>query len=290
MRKTSIGAAISLVASLALASSVLAAGPFTNGSFEQGSFSGTGYETLSASSNATAMDGWTVTAGSVDWVNNGFLGWQSQDGSYSVDMNGSPGPDGTVGTISQTFDTTMNVTYVVQFWVSNNTTCDHASTYSMTASAGGSSETVDVASSYDVLQGEWFAADPLLFAAKSDTATITFAADSSNTSNCGVVVDNVTITQATGAWCKRGGWHSMVETADGLYTPFRNQGACVSSYAKAGMVPIGNTTSSKPGDTGATSDPGAQCKKGGWQGLTDGSGNPFKNQGACVSYYARGGK
>ena len=32
------------------------------------------------------------------------------------------------------------------------------------------------------------------------------------------------------------------------------------------------------------------CKKGGWQGLFDGEGNSFKNQGDCVSYVATGGK
>jgi hypothetical protein len=28
-----------------------------------------------------------------------------------------------------------------------------------------------------------------------------------------------------------------------------------------------------------------QCKKGGWQSLEDANGNPFKNQGQCVSYF-----
>jgi hypothetical protein len=32
-----------------------------------------------------------------------------------------------------------------------------------------------------------------------------------------------------------------------------------------------------------------QCKKGGWQGLNDSNGTPFKNQGDCVSYVATGG-
>jgi hypothetical protein len=32
-----------------------------------------------------------------------------------------------------------------------------------------------------------------------------------------------------------------------------------------------------------------QCKKGGWQGLTDTKGTPFKNQGDCVSFVATGG-
>ena len=33
-----------------------------------------------------------------------------------------------------------------------------------------------------------------------------------------------------------------------------------------------------------------ECKKGGWQELTDDQGNSFKNQGDCVSYVATGGK
>jgi hypothetical protein len=32
------------------------------------------------------------------------------------------------------------------------------------------------------------------------------------------------------------------------------------------------------------------CKNGGWQSQTDANGNSFKNQGACVSYVASGGK
>lgn len=32
------------------------------------------------------------------------------------------------------------------------------------------------------------------------------------------------------------------------------------------------------------------CKKGGWETMVDKLGNPFKNQGDCVSYYATGEK
>lgn len=32
------------------------------------------------------------------------------------------------------------------------------------------------------------------------------------------------------------------------------------------------------------------CKKGGWQSLTDAFGTPFKNQGDCVSYFATDGR
>ena len=33
-----------------------------------------------------------------------------------------------------------------------------------------------------------------------------------------------------------------------------------------------------------------QCKNGGWQTLVDSEGQPFKNQGDCVSFAATGGK
>lgn len=295
MRKSFIGAGIPLIASLALASSTLAASAFTNGSFEQGwSFGGDGFHTLvTGTADATAMDGWTVTAGSVDWVTNSYMTWQSQDGTYSVDMNGSPssaGSAGTVGAITQTFETTANDTYTVQFWVSNNTACG-PSTKSMTASAGGTSETVDVPASSSVYSGDWFAAAPLVFMATSDSATVTFEADASNTSNCGVAVDNVTITQtaATGAQCKRGGWQEMVDSS---FNPFSNQGRCVSTFATAGAVPIGSGKTDATDTTVTTADTGdtgAQCKHGGWQSLVDANGASFKNQGACVSYVAKGG-
>lgn len=38
-----------------------------------------------------------------------------------------------------------------------------------------------------------------------------------------------------------------------------------------------------------TESPGANCKDGGWTAMTDSSGNHFKNQGACVSYFAISG-
>lgn len=39
-----------------------------------------------------------------------------------------------------------------------------------------------------------------------------------------------------------------------------------------------------------TAASGAQCKNGGWQTMFQPDGTPFKNQGACVSYYATSGQ
>lgn len=44
------------------------------------------------------------------------------------------------------------------------------------------------------------------------------------------------------------------------------------------------------GPTAVTPTSADQCKKGGWQTLTDHLGNKFKNQGDCVSYVATAGK
>ena len=41
-----------------------------------------------------------------------------------------------------------------------------------------------------------------------------------------------------------------------------------------------------PGGNSAAS---AACKNGGYVNFTDTSGNPFRNEGACVSYAAHGG-
>ena len=51
-------------------------------------------------------------------------------------------------------------------------------------------------------------------------------------------LDDVSVTEtvATGANCKDDGWRTMVDRRH----HFKNQGACVSFYAKSGATPIGN--------------------------------------------------
>jgi hypothetical protein len=54
----------------------------------------------------------------------------------------------------------------------------------------------------------------------------------------------------------------------------------------AASVEVTITPPPPPPPTPTTAD---QCKHGGWQDLTDGSGTPFKNQGDCVSFVATDG-
>jgi hypothetical protein len=56
-------------------------------------------------------------------------------------------------------------------------------------------------------------------------------------------------------------------------------GLCVSiptAGAAVGLAQTGSTQKHLSAD---------QCKQGGWQSLTDGQGQPFRNQGQCISYF-----
>jgi choice-of-anchor C domain-containing protein len=225
------------------ASPALAAGSFTNGNFESGSYAdpgNAGFETLSAgSATASAMTGWSVTSGSVDWIG---TYWQQPAGvTNSIDMNGTatasqPNP---VGVLAQQFATDVNATYVVQFQLAGDPVCGPA-TYEVSATATGAAPqpyTFDTSGTSTSSMG--WAPEGYSFVAVSDTTTLTFAADPGNASNCGAAIASVSLTEtaATGAQCKDGGWRTMFEPNG---TPFKNQGDCVSYYATSGRTPIGS--------------------------------------------------
>jgi choice-of-anchor C domain-containing protein len=84
---------------------------FQNGSFEAGTLYATGsFDTLGTGS--TAITGWTVTGGNIDYI--GGL-WQAAQGSRSLDMVGN-----SLGSIAQSFDTTAGAQYKVEFALSSN--------------------------------------------------------------------------------------------------------------------------------------------------------------------------
>lgn len=90
--------------------SPLQAAPFTNGSFELGTDPGATF--ISLPTNSTAITGWTVTGGDIDYI--GGL-WQAGEGGRSLDMVGC-----SQGTISQTFDTVAGTRYLVSFLMAGN--------------------------------------------------------------------------------------------------------------------------------------------------------------------------
>ena len=88
---------------------VLFNAPLVNGSFEIGTNPGTN-STLSL--NSTAITGWTVSRGNIDYVG---TYWASSDGSRSVDLDGS-----VLGGISQAFGTIPGKRYNVIFDLAGN--------------------------------------------------------------------------------------------------------------------------------------------------------------------------
>lgn len=102
-----------ICAAMLLAATVSAgqAATITNGSFEIGSNPG-GFATVS-NGNSTAINGWTVSGGTIDYIGSY---WQADDGLRSIDLSGN-GP----GSIS-TMITNMiaGVTYEIVFALSGN--------------------------------------------------------------------------------------------------------------------------------------------------------------------------
>ena len=104
-----------LVAALALVSAAPATAAvnlISNGSFEFGTndAGNPGFSTIPGDSGAS-INNWTV-GGSVDWIN-GY--WQAQDGTHSIDLNGT-----SIGSIQQTIATVAGQTYTLSFYVSAN--------------------------------------------------------------------------------------------------------------------------------------------------------------------------
>lgn len=93
------------------AGSAGAANLIVNGGFNVGASNNGGFQTVGVGN--TAMTGWTVFGGNVDWIT-GY--WQSSDGDgFSVDMDGN-----TQGTIGQTISTVVGHKYKLTFDMSGN--------------------------------------------------------------------------------------------------------------------------------------------------------------------------
>jgi choice-of-anchor C domain-containing protein len=223
-RRFGLGAALGGLATIALAGATLAA--FTapiNPSFETGTYvdNGSGFQQLNAGD--TSIDGWTVDAGSVDWIGSY---WPADDGAMSIDMSGVE-----AGTISQTFATTIGNTYTVSFSLSGNPAGPPTEKTLDVSATGGTvaNYTYDVTGN-DLLNMNW-TQETYEFLATSATTTLSFI--STTAGAFGPAIDNVVVTEtvATKDDCKDGGWQTMIDTAG---NSFKNQGDCVSFFATKG--------------------------------------------------------
>ncbi len=173
--------ALAALLACALPGASLAA-PFTNGGFEQGTDTGGGFVTLP--NGSTAITGWTITAGDVDYIG---PYWQAGEGSRSLDMVGCQ-----PGSISQTFDTLAGARYQVSFLMAGNP--DGGPTVkSLRATAAGASQdfTFDITGA---TRGDMrWASRSFSFVATGTSTTLTFSNTSSAASCAGAALDGVSV-------------------------------------------------------------------------------------------------
>ena len=222
-RRSGLGTLFGFLAAIALAAPTLAFTGLANGSFEAGAHSdnGSGFQQLNAPN--ASITGWTVDAGSVDWIG---TYWPAQEGSKSIDMSGVE-----AGTLSQTFATTIGNTYDVSFQLSGNPEGDPAVKTLEVSATGG---TVGLYS-YDVTANDLthmnWRPETYSFLATSASTTLSFV--STTAGAFGPAIDNVVVTEDVPEKddCKGGGWESMIDNAG---NSFKNQGDCVSYFATKG--------------------------------------------------------
>jgi hypothetical protein len=151
--------------------------------------------------NATALPGWQITSGAVDLVPNTYM--QNTQGSYAVDLVGTPG----IGVLKQTIATTIGRHYQLTFDYSinpENLTLEAGSSKKLSITATGTGTLATQTYTYPFamptktnmhyVQGATF-----IFTANSLSTTISLTAIlsglpsgvTSATAYCGPVIDNL---------------------------------------------------------------------------------------------------
>lgn len=155
----------------------------TNGSFEEGDFTVGASPTLAPGS--TAITGWTVGDSSpdnIDWI--GTL-WVASEGVRSIDMNGYH-----PATLSQSFATTDENTYAVEFDMAGNMSCD-SNEKSVTVTAGSVTETFTFDTDTYSFGNMGWTQKSFTFVANDVTSTLKF--ESFHSGACGPAIDNVKV-------------------------------------------------------------------------------------------------
>jgi choice-of-anchor C domain-containing protein len=255
-RRFGLGIAFGGLAAIALVGATLAFSGLTNGSFEDGNYvdNGSGFEQLNAGD--ASITGWTVDAGSVDWIG---TYWTAQAPSMSIDMSGTE-----PGTISQTFDTTIGNTYTVSFYLSGNPAGDPAVKTLDVSATGGTTDSYTYDTTGNDLTNMNWAAESYSFLATSASTTLSFV--STTAGAFGPALDNVVVTETVPVKsdCKDGGWQTMIDTAG---NHFKNQGDCVSFFATKGknlgaLAPVIATDVAASTDSDAANSQIKHSKKG----------------------------
>lgn len=176
-----VGILILLVIPASLTVRSVGADMIVNGGFETGPTMPTG--TMEMGLGSTAISGWTVSSGTVDYYNSTF--WECADGDRSVGLNGDQ-----PGAISQSFATSAGNVYSVSFWMAGEPFTTPVIKHLRVSAAGQSADySFDSAPSWHWAMG--WQHHTFNFAATSSSTAIQFQSLDAGTDS--PVVDNVSI-------------------------------------------------------------------------------------------------
>ena len=176
-----------LLFSLLLAASPAQASLITNGSFEAGSPPPPlgGWQTFSTGS--TAITGWTVIGGNIDWVDANV--WQASDGTSSLDLIGNAHAGG----VEQTIATVAGQRYLLTFDLAGNPDNQALAMKYLDVSAGAATQTFSFDVTGHTLASIGWTQQSLSFVATGSTTTISFLAQTSTGCCWGPALDNVAV-------------------------------------------------------------------------------------------------
>jgi large repetitive protein len=159
-----------------------------NGSFEEPSiWQSTDF--LEYNAGSTVIPDWTIGGNSIDLTGSSY--WEAEDGDQSVDLSGSA-----AGSVTQTVATTPGAYYTLSWYMAGNTNCGQP-VKTMDVSWNGAvvdSPTFDISGDSGSSMG--FAQDQIVVAATGASSTVEFADSTPDGSQCGAVLDNVSLTAA----------------------------------------------------------------------------------------------
>ena len=164
--------------------------PFQNGGFELGAPPGCN---IALPVGSTAITGWTVIAGNIDWVSPpsaGGCSWVGSEGSFSLDLVG----DGNKGGIEQTFDTLPGRTYRVSFDMAGNPSTDFPPVKPLTLTVPGATHGFLFDTTNKSASGMGWLPHARSFVAAGASSTIGFVSDMEGSSFAGAALDNVRVT------------------------------------------------------------------------------------------------
>jgi len=154
-----------------------------NGSFEEGPAVN---DFLALDPGSTAIVGWKVTRGQIDYIENHH--WKAADGERSLDLHGSPG----YGGVEQTFQTTKGQRYRVTFSLAGSPGCEFQSK-SVAVSAAGKAQAFSFDSTGKTIENMGWVTNEWEFDAVADQTTLEIFTLEKTDPVAGPALDNVRV-------------------------------------------------------------------------------------------------